>query len=89
MIKLLFYGLYILNICLCFMNLLIWLHQVLIEAYGISDLHCSIRDLQLHHLGSSSLTRDLIRVPCIGSMDSQPLDHRELPRYLILIKEGP
>ena len=31
-------------------------------------------------MGSSSLTRDQTQTPCIGSLESQPLDHQESPR---------
>ena len=33
----------------------------------------------LGHVGSSSLIRDQIQVPCIGSMVSYPLDHQGSP----------
>ena len=32
------------------------------------------------HVGSSSLTRDRTRAPCIGSTESYPLDHQGSPR---------
>ena len=38
----------------------------------------------LQHVGSSSLTRDQTRTPCIGNMESEPLDHREVLRYTSL-----
>ena len=52
--------------------------------YGMRDLHCGMQDfswgmqifswgmwtLQLRHVGSSSLTRDWTRAPCIGSTES-------------------
>ena len=31
------------------------------------------------HAGSSSLTRDQIRTPCIGSVECYPLDHQGSP----------
>ena len=34
---------------------------------------------QLRHMGSSSLTRDRTWVPCIGSKESQPVDHQGRP----------
>ena len=53
-------------------------------------LHCSTQDLQLGHtnsqllpVGTSSLTRDQTQAPCIGSAESQPLDHQGSP-YSIL-----
>ena len=33
----------------------------------------------LHHVGSSSLTRDPSWAPCIGNTESQPLDHWRCP----------
>ena len=33
----------------------------------------------LWHAGSSSLTRDKTQAPCIGSTESQPLDHQQSP----------
>ena len=40
------------------------------------------------HVGSSILTRDRTRAPCIGSMESQPLCHQEstLPMTLLSVK---
>ena len=49
------------------------------------DLHCDMWDLQLQHVGSSSLTRDSTRAPCIGSTESQPLDHQGSPQDYFLI----
>ena len=43
---------------------------------------CRLFQMQL--AGSSSLTRDRIQAPCIGSMESQPLDHQENPSPFIL-----
>ena len=36
----------------------------------------------LQHVGSSSLTRDQTRVPCIGSLESYSLDHRFIMKML-------
>ena len=43
---------------------------------AVLGLSCCMQDLQLQHVGSSSLTRDQTWVPCIGSMQSLPLDHK-------------
>ena len=51
------------------------------------SLSCSTQDPQaplwqepqLWHGGSSSLTRDGTQAPCIGSTESQPLDHQGIP----------
>ena len=48
----------------------------------IFSLHCSIEDLQLRLLESCSLTRDLTWAPCIGSSESQPLNHQGSPVML-------
>ena len=50
--------------------LFIWLHK---------RLSCGMQDLQLRHVGSSSLARDWTWSPCIGSAESEPLDHRASP----------
>ena len=52
-----------------------WLHHVLGAASRIFSLGCGTQDLQLQHVGSSSLTRDLTQALCIGNTKSQPLDH--------------
>ena len=56
---------------------------ILVVALGIFDRHCNMQGLwlrhansQLQHVGSSSLTRDRTLAPCIGSLESQPLDHQ-------------
>ena len=44
------------------------------------DLHYGMRDLSCGmHVGSSSLTRDQTRAPCIGSVESYPLDLQGSP----------
>ena len=55
-----------------------WLHQVLVAACGL--LSCGTR------AGSSSPTRDQTPAPCIGSVESYPLDHLGSPNsfYFIL-----
>ena len=39
------------------------------------DLHCSMHNLSCSLRGSSSLTRDQTRAPCVVSRESQSLDH--------------
>ena len=48
---------------------------------------CSILDLYLRHVGSSSLTRDRTQASCTGSMESWLLDHEGRPptAFLLLI----
>ena len=48
-------------------HLFIWLHQVLIVAHGLFNLHHTMRDLQPWRVGSSSLTKDPTWANCIGS----------------------
>ena len=69
--------------CLFFnFYLLIWLCQVLVEAGGL--LSCGTWTLSCSmHVGSSSLSRDWTRAPCIGSVESQPLCHQGSPSHLI------
>ena len=40
---------------------------------------------KLQHVGSSSLTRDRSWAPCIGSADSQPLNHQGGPCLFFLM----
>lgn len=62
--------------CVSFLFKFIWLCQVLVEACR-SFSSCR----------SSSLTRDQTQDPCIGNMESQPLDHQgsPFPVYLCII----
>ena len=61
-----------------------WLHQVLVAVRGL--LSCGMRALSCGmHMGSSSLTRDQTRAPCLGSSESYPLRHQGSPNLLILI----
>ena len=46
----------------------------------VLGLSCSKQDFQLQNVGCSSLTRDGTWPPCIGSLESQPLDHQGSPR---------
>ena len=48
------------------------------------SLSCIPQYLQLQHVGSSSLTKDWTRAPCVGSLESWPLDHRGSP-YICFI----
>ena len=52
-------------------------HQTFIYLFGCAGLSCSTQDWQ--HVGPSSLTRDQIWAPCIGSTESWPLDHQRSP----------
>ena len=45
----------------------------------VSGFSCSMWDLQLWCVGSSSWSRDWIWTPCMESSKSQPLDHKEAP----------
>ena len=59
----------------CHIYWFIWLHSILIVAcgilsYGMWDFSLWHANSQLWHVGSSSLTRDGIRDPCIGSTES-------------------
>ena len=58
---------------------------------AVPGLSCNMQDLQLWHansqlwhVGSNSLTRDRTWAPCIGSAESQPLDHQGSPRIKVL-----
>ena len=62
---------------------LFWLRYVLVAARGIFVAACLIAACGLlscsMHVGSSSLTRDRTQAPCIGSVESYPLDHQGSP----------
>ena len=49
------------NLC----SFLIWLSWVLVAEHRIFNLHCGMRDLQLQHVGSSSLTWDQTWFPAL------------------------
>ena len=51
--------------------------------FGFSLQHVNS---QLHHEGSSSLTRDQTQAPCKGSMQSQPLDHQINPMKFFFLQ---
>ena len=68
---------------------LFWLHWVFVAASGL--LSCGMRTFSCGmHVGSSFPTRDQTRAPCIGSMESYPLDHQgSLWRlFLMLIQDA-
>ena len=68
------------DIFLIFIYLFIWLHQVLVAAGRV--LRCGIRTLSCGmHVGSSSLSRERTRAPCVGST----LRHQGSPSYIFLI----
>ena len=50
------------------------LENIYLTVLGFScsmrNLPCGTRDLELQHVGSSSLARDQTRALCIGSLDS-------------------
>ena len=57
-----------------------WHAGFLVEACGLS---CGM------HAGSGSLIRDRTQGPCLGSMESHPLDHQGSPTYdFVLIRYG-
>ena len=56
-------------------RVLVAAHRIFVSAWGIFS--CSMWTLSYDmHAGSSSLTRDRTRAPCIGSVESYPLDHQ-------------
>ena len=61
------------------MYLFIWLCQVLMAACRVCRVCNSVAGC-----GIGSLTRDQTRAPCIGSVESQPLDHQGSPISLFL-----
>ena len=60
---------------------------------GTQDLRCSMQAFSCGmrtlscsmHVGSSSPTRDATQAPCIGSVESYPLDHQGSPQNYLLI----
>ena len=67
------------------------LHRVSVVACGLLVAACGLlvaaRGLLLScgmHAGSSSPTRDRTRAPCIGSMESYPLDHQGSPSIILI-----
>ena len=59
----------------------------LVAALEIFDLHCSMRNIWLSHVGPSSLIRNQTQASCTESLDSQPLDQQGSPiiRFLKLL----
>ena len=45
----------------------------------VLGLGCGTQNLQLQHVGSGSGTRGRTQAPCIGSVESQPLDRQGSP----------
>ena len=60
-------------------KLFIWLRWVLVWHVRSSVFVAACKNFQLWHVGSSSLTRDQTWTPCIGTAESQLLDHQESP----------
>ena len=77
----------------CFLFVLLFIYFILAApclSCGTWDLCCGMQDLFVEtcgllscgmHEGSSSLTRDRTRAPCIGSTESYPLDHQGSPSF--------
>ena len=59
-----------------FLNKYLFIYLAARETF---HLHCGMRNLSLRHVGSSALTRDQTKVPCIGSLKSLPLHHQGSP----------
>ena len=84
----------ILNYLHCVLSLFIFLIFIYLASSSLScgklDLCCGTRACGIFscsmHVGSSSLTRDPTQTPCIGSMDSQPMDHQGSP--CIIFRRG-
>ena len=63
----------------CVQDLRCGMQDLLVAAGGL--LSCSMWTLSCGmHVGSSSLTRDQTQAPCIGSVESYPLDHQGNPQ---------
>ena len=62
--------------CHFFLHLFLYLCWALAAAHGICHLWL---------VGSHSLTKDCTWAPCIGSMESQPLDHWGSPKATVVI----
>ena len=58
-------------------------------SWGTGDLCCGMQALSCGmHAGSSSLTRDQTRAPCIGSTESYPLDQQGSPLKFAFLREA-
>ena len=55
-----------------------------IYLFGSSGSQLWCENFQLQHVGSSSLTRDQIWIPCLGTVESQPLDHQGSPLCFLI-----
>ena len=60
------------------------IHSFILAVLGLScrtrDLRCCMRNLCCGmHVGSSSPTRNRTGAPCVGSVESYPLDHQGSP----------
>ena len=75
-----------------FLNFYLFILAVLGVSCGMWDLQlrhvgsysCSMRTLSCGtHAGSSSLTRDQTGAPCVGGIESYPLDHHGVPTLTI------
>ena len=82
----------LLSLFVCF-NIYLFILAVPGLSCGMQDLRCGVwasqlwhADSQLWHVGSSSLTRDRTWAPCIGSVESYPLDHQGSPCCSFLSK---
>ena len=76
------YG--VLGFWFCFLCLFIGLCWVL--AVGAQELQLRHVTFQLQHVGSSSLTRDHTWAPCIGNMESKPLDRQQSSKISMFLR---
>ena len=78
-------SLHTLNLVLMGFVCLNLLNIYLAALVGILNLHCSMQvGSFLWHVGSSSQAKDRIQPLCIGSRESQPLDHQVSPLFMVL-----
>ena len=61
----------------------LYYYVLFIYVYFYLFIYLAVPGLSLQRVGSSLLTRDRIRAPCVGSSESWPLDYREFPPFLI------
>ena len=83
----LFVGWFVCLFWLCWV--LVVAHRIFVVACGLSrsmwTLSCGMWTLSCGmHAGSSSPTRDWTQAPCIGSVESYPLDHQESSSSVLL-----
>ena len=82
---------------LLFFNIYLFILAVPGLSYDTWGLHCSLQTLTCSmqtlscgmHVGFSSPTRDWTQAPCIGSMESYPLDHQGSLNTCCLVSTGP